>query len=256
MKPESAYISVGAHDLIVKSGQMTSKRTILEKIKSLAIELERTPGRAVFEKRTGIIRSEWYGKYWRSWNDAILEAGLSPNTKQGKLSPDVVLEKFAEVTKELNRVPAMVDLRMYAKNNTGFPTHSTFTRAFGGKSGLMNAFANWLNENPQHSDLIELLPKLAVSQIGYQSAINEGIVYLLKSGEFYKIGRSDDIERRVKQIATSLPEKLTLIHSIRTDDTSGIEAYWHRRFDEQRANGEWFQLSQSDIRAFKRRKFQ
>lgn len=235
---------------------MTSKKTILSKIKSLSIELERTPGRAVFEKQTGIIQSEWYGKYWRSWNDAILEAGLSPNTKQGKISPDVILEKFAEVTKELNRIPAMIDLRMYAKNNEGFPTHSTFTRSFGGKSGLMRAFALWLNENPKYSDLIELLPEPEVLQADDKSTTKEGIVYLLKSGDFYKIGRSDDIERRVKQIATSLPEKLTLVHSISTDDTSGIEAYWHRRFDNQRANGEWFKLSQSDIRAFKRRKFQ
>ena len=74
----------------------------------------------------------------------------------------------------------------------------------------------------------------------------------MKSGKFHKIGKTNSIGRREYDLAIQLPEKPTTIHVIKTDDPDGIEAYWHKRFEAKRKGGEWFDLSSSDVKAFKR----
>lgn len=82
----------------------------------------------------------------------------------------------------------------------------------------------------------------------------DGHVYMIKLGKHYKIGKTFAVPRRHREIALELPESPDVIHSIRTDDPTGIEAYWHARFESKRTNGEWFALAPGDVRAFKRRK--
>ncbi|HEY3737405.1 MAG TPA: GIY-YIG nuclease family protein [Jatrophihabitans sp.] len=57
-----------------------------------------------------------------------------------------------------------------------------------------------------------------------------------------------------KACGIHLPEKHDLIHVIETDDPSGTEAYWHKRFGRKQTNGEWFVLS-PDVAAFVRRTY-
>lgn len=120
---------------------------------------------------------------------------------------------------------------------------------------LLSNLRSLLQGKPEMQDVAQMLGP-AEADAPKNASTKEGIVYLIKFGSHFKIGRSDELGRRVKQIRVALPEAAVLVHSIRTDDPAGIEAYWHRRFGDRRANGEWFKLSATDVAAFKRRKFQ
>lgn len=232
---------------------------ILSEIRRLAEAANgEAPGLGTFEKATGIRSTEWRGVHWARWGDAIREAGFEPNAKQVKLSADKVFEQLALASRDFGHVPNQAERRMYARRHPEFPSHSTFDNHFRGKANMLGQFRAWLAENPDYSDILEMVDVPAETEaVVSESKRPEGWVYLIHWGSHYKIGRGDQLERRVKQVQTGLPEKGTLAHAIRTDDPVGIELYWHRRFaDRQAANGEWFKLTNADVLAFKRRKFQ
>lgn len=148
---------------------------------------------------------------------------------------------------------------MLQKRDKELPNFVTFKKHFGSFTHAPDHLREWVKARGEFPDLVAMLgPGAATGRDNLRppTAAKEGLVYLIRSGAHYKIGRSDELERRVKEIRIALPEAAELVHSTRTDDPAGIEAYWHRRYADQRANGEWFKLSASDVAAFKRRKYQ
>lgn len=149
---------------------------------------------------------------------------------------------------------------MKARQTPGFPSRNTFTR-FGGKASLAARLLRFCREREGYEDVAAICAPLVSISTGRKdngARLSEavlGSVYLLKAGRFYKVGRSNAVGRRERELAIQLPQKARLVHSIKTDDPAGIEAYWHRRFEARRGNGEWFELTAEDVSAFRRRKF-
>lgn len=235
------------------------REKILEEIRRLTETASgRAPGARLFTDATGIRESAWRGVYWARWSDALAEAGAAPNltSAERRIPDDVIFQALAEVSRHYRRTPTVAELRLYKRSHSDFPHFKTFERRFAGFSQIGAKLRAWADGREGYADLIEILSDGATLGRDEATSASEGTVYLLQSGAFYKIGRSDEIERRLKEIRVALPDAAKLVHTIRTDDPSGIEAYWHRRFADKRANGEWFKLDRADVTAFRRRRFQ
>ncbi len=233
------------------------RETILQEIRKLAKANDgQPPGVRAFQQHTGIGEHLWRGVYWARWGDALKEAGFTANEWQGKSDTGRIFEKYIEAARHYGYVPTAAELQMYRKAHADFPGVKTIYTHFGSKEGLLVNLRSWVRDRPEVQDVAQMLGAPEAERPEKHAPSKEGLVYLIKSGPHYKIGRSDQLERRVKQIRVALPEAANLVHSIRTDDPSGIEAYWYRRFAGRRVNGEWFKLSAADIAAFKRRKYQ
>lgn len=235
---------------------------ILHEIQRTAKENDGKPlGQMKFTSETGIKESEWFGVYWARWSDAIKEAGLTPNSFRLAYDKTVLLIKYAQLAAELGRLPAKGDLRLRANRDKTFPSDKTLDR-LGTKSELVRQLAAYCQSHPDFEDVMRLCkeyssraPKTSIDEEQEDTGeVELGFVYLVKSGRFYKIGRSNHAGRRTYELDLQLPEKATPVHVIRTDDPVGIEAYWHARFGSKRKNGEWFNLDANDVAAFRRRK--
>ena len=214
---------------------------------------------ARFFGETGIKESDWRGKIWARWGDAVREAGFEPNQKQAAYDENFLIEKVLTLVRDLGRFPTVSEMRMKVRDDRAFPHHQTIRR-LGSNSELAAKIQTYCNGRAGYEDVVAICasvvaPRHASPENGRDPEEIIGFVYLIKAGRHYKIGRSNAVGRREREIALQLPDKANTIHTIRTDDPIGIEAYWHNRFKEKRKNGEWFELSGVEIKAFRRRKF-
>jgi Meiotically up-regulated gene 113 len=240
-----------------------NKRHILSEIKRTAAANGGKPlGVSRFSQETGIQQSDWRGKIWARWGDALQDAGFEPNQLQTAYDEDVLIEKFIGLARDLGRFPTAVEVKMRARSEDAFPWHNTFAR-FGKKQQFAKKIMAYCSSRAGYEDIAALCAPFVAQPASAKDDMDEiapedesiGFVYLMKSGRYYKIGRSNAAGRREYELAIQMPEKLTTIHTIRTDDPPGIDDSWHRRFAAGRKNGEWFDLTSLDVKAFKRRKF-
>lgn len=236
------------------------RASIVAEIKRLAeTDGGRAPGSRAFELETGIKRAQWLGVFWARWSDAVLEAGCTVKEYQQRYDTGTVLAHVVDATRHYGHLPTVAEMRLYRRQHPAFPNDKTVSNHFPTKRALAAAIRRAAATDASLLDLLPMLPPEGSRGDARHTPVSrvtsDGWVYLIKSGSHYKIGRGDNLERRVKQIRFALPEPGTLVHAIRTDDPSGIEAYWHRRFDAARMNGEWFRLTGANVAAFKRRKF-
>jgi hypothetical protein len=237
-----------------------NKDYILQEIDRTAKENNGIPlGWRRFETATGIKYSDCVGKYWAKWNDALVEAGYPPNKKQSAYDETFLIEQVIAFIREIGKFPSTGEFQLKS-HKSNFPDHATIRRRLGGQSELPKKLLGYCEGKSKYLDVTNICKEAVTLEVASEhyskeSDIEFGYVYLMKSGRFYKIGCSNNVERRNYDIGIKLPENLEILHKITTDDPTGIENYWHNRFKDKRKQGEWFDLSKEDVSAFKRRKF-
>lgn len=82
------------------------RHDIIREIKRTAEENNRQPlGAKRFQDETGLKESDWFGKYWRNWGDALLEAGFRPNQMQTGYDETALITALLDLTRELGAFP-------------------------------------------------------------------------------------------------------------------------------------------------------
>ena len=77
--------------------------------------------------------------------------------------------------------------------------------------------------------------------------MNNKKLYIASSGKYYKIGISEDPDKRIQQLNTANPEGVELIASFDTECAEATEHEFHKAFAARRVNGEWFNVPESYI---------
>ena len=72
---------------------------------------------------------------------------------------------------------------------------------------------------------------------------SKGYIYLIRNGNNeYKIGKSNNPNRRLLELQTASPTKLTLIYSVYCDYYNNIETSLHNYLNSYKIRGEFFNL--------------
>ncbi|HUC38308.1 MAG TPA: GIY-YIG nuclease family protein [Acidimicrobiales bacterium] len=239
---------------------MISKSEILAEIKRCASENGGRPvGSRQFARETGISERYWKGIYWARWNDAVTEAGLTPNKMRTEIySDEDVLRRVSELAVSIGHLPNQAELRLKKRSDPEFPGEDVFSRRFGGRNRLLERLSDFASTHAEFSSVYDMcaphLTGVSPPPGGAKRSADPsvGYVYLIRMDKWHKVGATKDILRRQGEIRLTLPAKEVLVHTIETDDPFGVESYWKKRFSDRQTKSEWFILSPADVKAFKR----
>ena len=95
--------------------------------------------------------------------------------------------------------------------------------------------------------LMEMIDRLAITQCSFKRE-QPHFVYLISDGDYIKIGVTNDIDQRVQSLQTGNPNQLTILTCIPCENARYIEGMLHGVFDDFKMQGEWFNLSESQIK--------
>ncbi len=232
-----------------------TKDQILDEYKKLKASLGAAPDSKTFYEKTPVSKYALEAAFGgRAYSKLQKAAGDEPRTftSPGRSHAEF-FETYGTCVRELQALPTEAEWR----HRKIQPTVSGYCKKLNLRwSEMPGRFREWASDKPEWKDVVHICVSQSASKprgAKQKTLAVRGYVYLAKSGIHFKIGKTNAVGRREYELRLQLPERVKTIHVIKTDDPAGIEAYWHKRFEAKRKQGEWFQLSKDDIDAFKSR---
>ncbi|MBI3586307.1 MAG: GIY-YIG nuclease family protein [Ignavibacteriales bacterium] len=186
----------------------STKENILDAIRRTAKESGGVPlGRRKFQKETGIRPYEW-GKFWARFGDAQREAGFKPNTRPKAYDEEFLFDKWIALMRELGHYPTSGELSVKCNTDRGFPNKNTMQQ-FGNKKNTALEISKYATQKG-YSDVVEICREIIGSSKTETDDDNlnigqsKGWVYLFESGQYYKIGKTNNVERRKAELQNGL----------------------------------------------------
>jgi hypothetical protein len=250
--------------IIATTMPVTKNEIISEIQKYVAANGGKVPGEIAFESATRIKSSNWRGKFWARWTDAVREAGYDPTGWNQKIPDEELLETLAEFITTQARFPTRDEINLNARKIEGLPTWTTVKRRYGGMPEMAAALLEFAHGkcNDRLVALCEARIQKEVSKPvpvvsnGFNAISPIGFVYLKYSPSLrlFKIGKANDPNKRGVGISLLLPHDLIPKHEIKTDCPFLLEKYWEQRFKAKKKQGEWYDLTSADVETFKNRR--
>ena len=127
-------------------------KDITDAIRAAAQELDHPPTRREFLKHSSI--SEYHvNQHFNSWNEAVIAAGLKPNTTNTRIDDETLLADWGQMVRDLREIPTNARYQ-----REGHYSDSLFQRRFGAWSKIPDEFREFAYGKPEWADVIALLP--------------------------------------------------------------------------------------------------
>lgn len=238
---------------------MLTKEDILKEIRKWAKENGGlTPSEKIIREELRIPKWDWI-TYWTKITDIQREAGLTPQDfDKTKYTKKDLCNEFIKLIREMGKWPSRDELDFKRRQDSRFPASATFYNQLGQtKNDLPLTILEYVEGRRGYNDIVNICKSILgkyknENETFEDDKIESGFVYLGKRGKHYRIGRAKNLDQRRNDHNLNQLEYFDYIHTIETDDMVHIEDYWHKRFDSKCIKGEWFKLSSSDVKAFKR----
>ena len=228
---------------------MPTREYILKEILRCAEERGKTPSEKIFYEYAGVGIYDLHKFGWPNYGELVREVKLIPNKfDKTKYSHKQLCNLFIKVIREKGKWPTRGLLDVKHLNDNNFPDSSTFYKKLGLTQDLALTILQYVKDRRGYDDVVKICNPILekykkTNESSGADEIKRGFVYLGFQHNDYKIGFTEDLNRRRDDITLLGSEPMRLLHAIETDDMRGVERYWHNRYTLHLRGVKWITLT-------------